>query len=1036
MSMRCSAFMLTFFIATARISWSAENDIRLLVDYDTKNDANKGLKATIGATLHVIQLRVYTDLECDSLKRAYRFSVRISSNERLKTEVLTLQDRSRFMLICDKFFDNNDQYYMGAVKFAEVSSKDFGRYTICACPMKSDTDSDTYCSSNECEILHLHFVDETESTCAPADHGYAGKLCSSSLLGYSSVKHHLSGTLEKIAALSELVPQNIDDSTFMEKMDPGCRILIQIAPCFIAFPKCKKLENETVELKHMCKQDCSAIFDVCKTWLENSQRNQNSIFKEFAKNMSQVLEQLNLGKEFDKSLCQRYNDSECISINATVLKKKLAQNVTSQCYDPDYMGTSYRGQISKSISGKSCVKWDRSEKYEDLRWHSLNTIKYVELYGSENFCRNPINVTTQSIDQSKPWCFVDYRGNWEPCDVPMCYSAVLTPSNTGVFNFILAHFSSPWIVTLLGVVVAAILAIVAMTFFLFRQKCVIKSFPNQNMFRDLNSSPQQRPYFNQDETGLRHYDRNQIETLSKIGQGEFGVVYKAQIKSDMNAPMMVAVKALREDASNTEQKQFRSEAKLMNEFNHGNIVKFCGVCFEGEPLYMIFEYMPNGDLHDFLRKTAPSVLNSDEGRGATNIVIDKVRQNLFQFLSISVQIARGLAYLAEQQYVHRDIAARNVLLGDYGKDNILPVKLSDFGLSRSVYARDYYRIKSKSLLPVRWMPPEAITYTTFTAASDVYSFGVVLWEIFSFGTQPYENVSNEEVVAHILKPELLKQPIGCPDSMYEIMKQCWNYHSQQRPSAQELIEKLQREANNCSFMSPRTIRHPSFPQSNNCYNNAQAIAKQQKRMNSRGGLLKTVPHRVESNGNTEMAYPPNHMSLRAPHATSGGRSTHLSSSIPHLQQQGPPMFNMSSRLPGTFPPQFQNTNPVEQFNINENVGYFGGTGAVGSHAATQKPIAPKRSMNNESNFDSSTMRPMIHPPARFAPQQPRAPAGMSRFQLPQPQSMPVSAGHVPPISMFGGGPGGRSMKRPNMLVNNNAAPSMGVAMDMNKFSAC
>ena len=894
--------MLTFFIATARRSRSGENNIRLLVDYDTRNDANKGLKATIGAKLHVIQLRVYTDLECDSLKKAYRFSVRIKSNERLKTEVLTLQDSSRFMLICDKLFENNDRYYIGAVKFAEVSSKDFGRYTICACRKKSDTDTDTYCSSNECEILGFDFEDELESACTPANPGSAGTYCSSNLLGYSSLKHHRSGTLEKIAALSKLVRHN--DPTFAQKMDPGCRILMQIAPCFIAFPKCKKLENETVELKHLCKQDCSAIFDVCKTWLETSQRKQNSIFKEFAKNMSQVLEQLNLGKEFDKSLCQRYNDSECISINATVLKKKLAQNVTSQCYDPDYMGTSYRGQISNSISGRSCVKWDRSEKYDDLRWYSLNTIKYVELYGSENFCRNPINVTTQSIDQSKPWCFVDYRGNWEPCGVPMCYSAVLTPSNTGVFNFILAHFSLPWIVTLLGVVVAAILAIVTMTFFLFRQKCVNKSFPNQNMFRDLNSSPQQRPYFYQDETGLRHYDRNQIETLSKIGQGEFGVVYKAQIKSSsnhMNAPMMVAVKALPEDASNTEQKQFRSEAKLMNEFNHGNIVKFCGVCFEGEPLYMIFEYMPNGDLHDFLRKTAPSVLNSDEGRGATNIVIDKVRQNLSQFLSISVQIARGLAYLAEQRYVHRDIAARNVLLGEYGKDNILPVKLSDFGLSRRVYAKDYYRMNSKSLLPVRWMPPEAITYTTFTAASDVYSFGVVLWEVFSFGMQPYENVSNEDVVLHIVKSKLLEKPIGCPDSMYDIMKQCWNYNSQQRPSAQDLVAKLQREANNCSYF------------------NSEIIAEQQNRMNC-----------------------------------------------------------------------------------------------------------------------LTRMRPILHPPARFASQQPRAPAGMNRFQMspPLPQLMPVSAGHVPPISMFAGGPGSRSMKRPNMLVNSNATPSMGVAMDMNKFSAC
>ena len=185
-------------------------------DYDnTDYFYNKGLESTIGATLHSFGFRVYTDLECDSLKRAYRFSVKISSNERLKTEVLTLQDRSRFMLICDKYFDGNDKYYMGIVKFSEVSSKDFGRYTVCACPIKSDTDPDTYCSSKECELLHLDFVDEFESSYAPAIQAkYAGKRCSSNLLGYSSVKHHLSGTLEKIAVLSELVSQNNYDSPY------------------------------------------------------------------------------------------------------------------------------------------------------------------------------------------------------------------------------------------------------------------------------------------------------------------------------------------------------------------------------------------------------------------------------------------------------------------------------------------------------------------------------------------------------------------------------------------------------------------------------------------------------------------------------------------------------------------------------------------------------------------------------------------------------------------------------------------------------
>ena len=754
------ATLFFLFVLTATL---AENDVRLKVYVDPNYAGSNGLKATPDAALHLILFRVYTSSNITHLKKTYNISFRSD------TEVFTLQDRDRFMLREEPNHFNGNQFYTGAVKFAQVSRKDFGHYTLCVCPIKSEADSDTFCSSNECEILGFDFIDESESTCAQTESQH----CSSSLLGYSSVKHHLSGTLEKIAALSELVSQQSDDSkTFMENMDPGCRILLQIAPCFIALPKCKQLENETVELKHMCKQDCSAIFDVCKTWLEVSERKQNCIFKDFAKNMSQVLETLNLGREFNKSMCQFYNDSECISINATVLKNKLDENKTSHCYDSDYKGTSYRGQISKSISGMSCVKWDQSGKYDDLQGYSLNTIKYAELYGSENFCRNPINVTTQSIDQSKPWCFVDYQGTWEQCNVPVCHSANLNPI---VFACI--------------VVAASILAAVAFTFLLLLMKCVFSTKQQQ---------PQHYLYI-EDESGLRHFDRNQLETLSRLGEGEFGVVFKALIKRRMDDDLIVAVKALHEDADNTEQEHFRSEAKMLNEFDHENIIKLYGVCFEGEPMYMIFEYMPNGDLHDFLRQRAPS-----DGE-------------LSQLLSISVQIARGLAYLAEKRYIHRDIAARNVLLGSKSEDNILPAKLCDFGLSRSVRVGDYYRLKGKSMLPVRWMPPEAILYMTFTAASDVYSFGVLLWEVFSFGSQPYENVPNEDVVDHILQQQLLEQPIGCPDALYGIMKQCWKYRSNQRPSAYALSEELLHVANSCNLMFPQATR--------NWYVNAEAIAK-------------------------------------------------------------------------------------------------------------------------------------------------------------------------------------------------------------------
>jgi len=140
-----------------------------------------------------------------------------------------------------------------------------------------------------------------------------------------------------------------------------------------------------------------------------------------------------------------------------------------------------------------------------------------------------------------------------------------------------------------------------------------------------------------------------------------------------------------------------------------------------------------------------------------------------------------MEYLASHHYVHRDLAARNCLVGDN-----LSVKISDFGLSRDVYAADYYRIQSKSLLPVRWMPPEGILYGKFTTASDVWSFGVVLWEIYSYGLQPYYGYSNQEVIEMIRSRQLLPCPEDCPSRMYAFMVECWHEVPTRRPSFAEI----------------------------------------------------------------------------------------------------------------------------------------------------------------------------------------------------------------------------------------------------------
>lgn len=282
----------------------------------------------------------------------------------------------------------------------------------------------------------------------------------------------------------------------------------------------------------------------------------------------------------------------------------------------------------------------------------------------------------------------------------------------------------------------------------------------------------------------REFPIESIQFQQELGEGAFGKVYKGEVngltQDGVIAP--VAIKTLKANATTKTQHDFRREVDLMSDLRHPNIVCLVGVCMKEEPMSMLFEFMNQGDLHEFLIQHSPqtdvSVCGySDDG---TLHVLD-----IHDFLYIATQIAAGMEYLTAHHYVHRDLAARNCLVGDN-----LTVKISDFGLSRDIYSCDYYRVQSKSLLPVRWMPPESILYGKFTTESDSWSFGVVLWEIFSYGLQPYYGYSNQEVIEMIRSRHLLPCPEDCPAHVYGMMLECWNEISIQRPKFRELHTRL------------------------------------------------------------------------------------------------------------------------------------------------------------------------------------------------------------------------------------------------------
>ncbi|XP_058380719.1 muscle, skeletal receptor tyrosine-protein kinase isoform X4 [Diceros bicornis minor] len=289
------------------------------------------------------------------------------------------------------------------------------------------------------------------------------------------------------------------------------------------------------------------------------------------------------------------------------------------------------------------------------------------------------------------------------------------------------------------------------------------------------------------------YPRNNIEYVRDIGEGAFGRVFQARAPGLLPYEpfTMVAVKMLKEEASADMQADFQREAALMAEFDNPNIVKLLGVCAVGKPMCLLFEYMAYGDLNEFLRSMSPhtvcSLSHSDLSTRAQVSSPGPPPLSCAEQLCIARQVAAGMAYLSERKFVHRDLATRNCLVGEN-----MVVKIADFGLSRNIYSADYYKANENDAIPIRWMPPESIFYNRYTTESDVWAYGVVLWEIFSYGLQPYYGMAHEEVIYYVRDGNILSCPDNCPLELYNLMRLCWSKLPADRPSFTSIHRILER----------------------------------------------------------------------------------------------------------------------------------------------------------------------------------------------------------------------------------------------------
>ncbi|MBA0797361.1 hypothetical protein Gohar_008070 [Gossypium harknessii] len=271
-----------------------------------------------------------------------------------------------------------------------------------------------------------------------------------------------------------------------------------------------------------------------------------------------------------------------------------------------------------------------------------------------------------------------------------------------------------------------------------------------------------------------------FNSSTQVGQGGYGKVYKGTL-SDKT---VVAIKRA-EEGSLQGQKEFLTEIKLLSRLHHRNLVSLVGYCDEEGEQMLVYEFMPNGTLRDWLSAKAKNTLNFG------------------MRLRIALGSAKGILYLhteANPPVFHRDIKATNILL-----DSNLNAKVSDFGLSRlAPVLEEDGTVPDHVSTVVRGTPgyldPEYFLTHKLTDKSDVYSLGVVFLELLT-GMHPIwhgKNIVREVKTAYesgmvlsIIDSRMGWYPAECMERMASLALSCCNDEPEKRPSMLDVVRQLE-----------------------------------------------------------------------------------------------------------------------------------------------------------------------------------------------------------------------------------------------------
>lgn len=292
---------------------------------------------------------------------------------------------------------------------------------------------------------------------------------------------------------------------------------------------------------------------------------------------------------------------------------------------------------------------------------------------------------------------------------------------------------------------------------------------------------------NQSRKSKSNYDkiavsRSNLKELKPLGRGEFGEIYSTKYQVDGDKESLVMVKSLINTKDEIALQEFKRHLDLIHKLNHENVVKLIGLCREEEPDFMILEYTDWGDLKQFL------IASRKDNNSSPTHETKPARApqlSVAQILSLSNQAAKGLKHLADNRLVHKDIAARNCLIASN-----LTIKISLPCMTKEPYQQEYTKHRNQ-IIPLRWLPYEAVYEDEYSTKSDVYSFSCLVWEMFHQGELPFNKMNDESVLTQLKTQTLTWKPHkAAPPALQELQTQCWENDPRERPTFDEVVSKI------------------------------------------------------------------------------------------------------------------------------------------------------------------------------------------------------------------------------------------------------